>query len=113
MGLALGAGFSYFTKPLGLVADNVAGQRVTLANGTVVVASAEAHQDPHLALNSGSNNFGVVTHFMLEKSPHPGLYGDMVTFPPSSLDAVQKLTYNWVHLVSEQANLITLRYLKI
>ncbi|RYP57061.1 hypothetical protein DL770_010766 [Monosporascus sp. CRB-9-2] len=95
MGLALGAGFSYFTNDLGLAVDNVAGQRVVLANGTVVVASAEAHQDLHWALKGGSNNFGVVTHFILETVPHPGLYGGRVTYPPSSLDAVQKVTYDY------------------
>ncbi|RYP51618.1 hypothetical protein DL768_003125 [Monosporascus sp. mg162] len=89
--LALGARFSYFTNTLGLAVDNVAGQRVVLANGTVVVASAEAHQDLHWALNGGYDNFGVVTHFILETVPHPGLYGGRFTSPQSSLDAI----YDW------------------
>lgn len=49
--------------------DQVVNYQVVLADGRIVEASQEVHQDLFYALKGGGNNFGIVTRF------------DMVTFP--------------------------------
>lgn len=51
------------------VTDQVVNYQVVLADGSIVEASQETHQDLFYALKGGSNNLGIVTRF------------DMVTFP--------------------------------
>nr|AGK29883.1 FAD-binding protein [Volvariella volvacea] len=65
-GLLLGAGLSYLNNPEGLSIDNIVAHEVVLANGTVVIASADSHPDLHKALKGGGNNFGVVTRYDLK-----------------------------------------------
>lgn len=93
LGLALGAGFSYFHNELGLAVDNVAGHRVVLANGSVVETSYESHPDLFWALRGASNNFGIVTHFHLKAIRHRGMYGGRVTYPSHTLEELKKVTY--------------------
>ncbi|ROT41605.1 FAD binding domain-containing protein [Sodiomyces alkalinus F11] len=94
-GLALGAGFSFFANSHGLAIDNVAGHRVVLGNGTVVDTDAEHHPELYWALKGTSNNFGVVTHLTLQTVPHRGMYGGRVTYPPSVLPQLKRLTYQY------------------
>ena len=51
------------------ITDQVVNYRVVLADGRIVDANQETHQDLFRALKGGGNNFGIVTRF------------DMVTFP--------------------------------
>ena len=95
LGLALGAGLSYFSNERGLAVDNVAGQRVVLADGSIVLANNKNYSDLHWALKGGSNNFGVVTHLVLETVDQSGLYGGRVTYPASSSEALKKVVYNY------------------
>ncbi|KAL2274807.1 hypothetical protein FJTKL_02711 [Diaporthe vaccinii] len=68
-GLLLGGGISYYTCRVGFACDQVINYQVVLADGRIVEASQETHQDLFYALKGGGNNFGIVTRF------------DMVTFP--------------------------------
>ena len=45
LGLAVGAGFSYFSNSEGLTIDNVVNYEVVLANGTIVNTNASSHND--------------------------------------------------------------------
>jgi FAD/FMN-containing dehydrogenase len=94
-GLLVGAGFSYFHNRYGMAVDNVKRQIVVLANGTAANASSEENPDLHWALKGGSNNFGVVTHFELYTIESEGVYGGRITYPESSLAALQDATYNY------------------
>ena len=94
-GLVLGAGFSYLNNRHGLGADNVAGYRVVLANGTTVLANSTHYSDLHWALKGGGNNFGVVSHYELILHPSQGCFGGRYTYPHSSIEAVKKSTYNY------------------
>ncbi|EED12735.1 conserved hypothetical protein [Talaromyces stipitatus ATCC 10500] len=95
LGLALGAGFSYFSNRDGLAIDNVLRYEVVLANGTVVLADLDNHPDLFWALKGGNNNFGVVTHFNLRIFDTPGrVLGGLMYYPESSLDELADVIYD-------------------
>lgn len=96
LGLALGAGFSYFSNRDGLAVDNVVEYEVVLANGTVVLADLDNHPDLFWALKGGNNNFGVVTHFHLRIFDTPGrVLGGLIYYPESSLDELADVIYDY------------------
>ncbi|PKY09117.1 FAD-binding domain-containing protein [Aspergillus campestris IBT 28561] len=87
LGLALGAGISFFLDSEGLTIDNVLNYHVVLANGSIVDANATSNPDLFWALKGGNNSFGVVTHFDLRVLHTPGdVYGGIILYPESSLD---------------------------
>lgn len=96
LGLALGAGFSYFSNRDGLAIDNVLQYEVVLANGTVVLADHDNHPDLFWALKGGNNNFGVVTHYKLRIFDTPGrVFGGLMYYPESSLDELADVIYDY------------------
>ncbi|KAM5430225.1 hypothetical protein McanMca71_007294 [Microsporum canis] len=96
LGLAVGAGISYFSNRDGLAVDNIRNYEVVLADGKVVNANRKENKDLFWALKGGNNNFGVVTHFDFNTVPTSGsVYGGLVRYPESSLDKVDDLVYDY------------------
>lgn len=65
-GLTLIGGVGYFLNKYGFAMDNVLSYDVVLGNGTMVTANSTSNPDLFWALKGGSNNFGVVTRFVLK-----------------------------------------------
>jgi FAD/FMN-containing dehydrogenase len=68
-GLTLGGGLGWLMRRHGLAADHVLSADVVTADGDVVHASPETHDDLFWGLRGGGGNFGVVTSFEYRLQP--------------------------------------------
>jgi FAD/FMN-containing dehydrogenase len=80
-GLTLGGGIGYLSRTHGLTIDNLLGVEMVLADGSVVTANAEEHNDLFWAVRGGGGNFGVVTSFLFKLNPISTVYGGPMIWP--------------------------------
>jgi hypothetical protein len=70
-GLALGGGYGWFSRTLGLTCDQIQRATIVLASGETLIVDADSHPDLLWALRGGGGNFGIVTRFELRHHPAP------------------------------------------
>jgi FAD/FMN-containing dehydrogenase len=81
-GLTLGGGIGHLMRKLGLTIDNLLSCDVVTADGRLVVASADAHEELFWGLRGGGGNFGIVTSFEYEVHPvGPTVLAGMLLYP--------------------------------
>lgn len=81
-GLTLGGGFGWLSRKYGMTIDNLVSADVVTANGELVHAAADAHEDLFWAIRGGGGNFGVVTMFEFSLHPvGPEVFGGLVVLP--------------------------------
>lgn len=100
-GLTLGGGISYFSPEHGFICDNVLDFEVVLANGSITNASKTSNPDLFTVLKGGNNNFGIVTRFKFRTFPYQGLWGGLVTYPISTIEAQFKALVNFADNVKQ------------
>lgn len=94
-GLTLGGGISYFSPEHGLICDNVLEFEVVLADGSIVTASQTKNPDLFQVLKGGNNNFGIVTNFKFGTFDYDGLWGGLVIYPETTIQAQFKALINF------------------
>lgn len=89
-GLLLGGGLTFYAGRDGFACDNVIAYQVVLANGNIVMATADENEDLFRVLKGGSNNFGIVTRFVMKTKPLGTLWGGVAVRPVNCLPAASK-----------------------
>ncbi|WP_322013142.1 FAD-binding oxidoreductase [Paraburkholderia sp. J12] len=81
-GLTLGGGFGWLSRKYGMTVDNLISADVVTADGAVVHACADTHEDLFWAIRGGGGNFGIVTLFEFQLHPvGPEVFGGLVVLP--------------------------------
>ncbi|KTG20243.1 FAD-binding oxidoreductase [Haloferax profundi] len=95
-GLTLGGGHGYLTRKYGLTIDNLVGADVVLADGRMVRASADEHEDLFWAIRGGGGNFGVVTSFEFDLHPVETVVAGPMFWPLSELETTMEWYREWL-----------------
>ncbi|KAL5121086.1 hypothetical protein ACEQ8H_000937 [Pleosporales sp. CAS-2024a] len=102
-GITLGGGISFFSPEHGLICDNVVEFEVVLADGRTATASQTENADLFTVLKGGSNNFGIVTSFKFRSFSYEGMWGGVMSYPSSTIDAHFEALVNFAHGMDQDA----------
>jgi FAD/FMN-containing dehydrogenase len=96
-GLALGGGFGWLSRRLGLTIDNLLEVEVVTAFGDIVRASEREHADLFWAIRGGGGNFGVVTEFVFRMhAVGPEILAGIIVHPLSAARDVVRFYRDFV-----------------
>lgn len=80
-GITLGGGVGYLVRKYGLTIDDLLAADVVTANGQLLRADAETHQDLFWAIRGGGGNFGVATRFQFRLHEVGTIVGGILMLP--------------------------------
>ena len=101
-GLTLGGGIGYLSRKYGLSCDNLVSAEVVTADGEVVLASENEHQDLFWALRGGGGNFGVVTTFEYRMHPVAEIWGGPIVYPVDRAEDVLRFYRKYIAEAPEE-----------
>jgi len=104
-GLTLGGGMGYLTRKFGLSCDNLLSADVVTADGRILVASKDEHEDLFWALRGGGGNFGVVTSFEYQMHPVKDIVAGLFFFPVARARDVLEFYRTFVETAPEELGL--------
>jgi FAD/FMN-containing dehydrogenase len=106
-GLTLGGGFGWLMPKYGLAADNLVAAEVVCADGTVLTASAEEHDDLFWGLRGGGGNFGIVTTFTYRlHRVGPTITGGLAIHPFEDAAAVFRFYRDYTSSISDDVGVV-------
>ncbi|MBD3856799.1 MAG: BBE domain-containing protein, partial [Acidobacteria bacterium] len=103
-GLTLGGGLGHLTRKYGLTIDNLLEADVVLADGSMVVASADENPDLFWALRGGGGNFGVVTSFLFRGNPVNTIFGGPTLWDLDRTEEIMKWYREFILQAPEELN---------
>ncbi len=103
-GLTLGGGLGHLTRKYGLTIDNLLEADVVLADGSMVVASADENPDLFWALRGGGGNFGVVTSFLYQGRPVDTIVGGPTMWHLDRTEEIMKWYREFIVQAPEELN---------
>jgi len=80
-GITLGGGVGYLVRKYGMTIDSLLAAELVTADGELVRADAEHHEDLFWAIRGGGGNFGVATRFHYRLQPVETVVGGMMMLP--------------------------------
>jgi FAD/FMN-containing dehydrogenase len=96
-GLTQGGGVGVLTRALGLTCDSVKSMQVVLADGSVVTASADEHDDLFWALRGGGGgHLGMVTSFDFDTVAAPTVNTFYLQWPIAAATQVIPAWQDWI-----------------
>jgi hypothetical protein len=101
-GLTLGGGVGHLTRNFGLTIDNLLEADVVLADGSMVIASADENPDLFWALRGGGGNFGVVTSFLFRGNPVHTVFGGPTLWELDRTEEIMKWYREFILQAPEQ-----------
>jgi FAD/FMN-containing dehydrogenase len=88
-GLTLGGGLGYLTRRFGWTVDNLEGVEIVTADGQVLTAGPDRHDDLFWAVRGGGGNLGVVTRFTYRlHEVGPMIFGGLIGWPFDRADEI-------------------------
>ena len=88
-GLTLGGGIGYLTRRFGWTVDTLEEVEIVTADGQVLVANRNQHEDLFWALRGGGGNLGVATRFTFQLfEVGPMITGGLIAWPAEKADEV-------------------------
>ncbi len=82
-GLATGGGIGWLVRKHGLTIDSMLSAEIVTADGRLIVASEDQHQDLFWAVRGGGGNFGIVTGFEFQLQEVGQILGGAIVLPPT------------------------------
>ena len=83
-GLTLGGGIGWLVRKFGLTIDALQAVEIVTADGRLLTANADQHQDLFWAVRGGGGNFGVVTRFQFKLYPVGMVLGGALVMPATA-----------------------------
>jgi FAD/FMN-containing dehydrogenase len=80
-GIVTGGGVGYLSRLFGTTVDSVLAAEVVLADGRIVIASAESEPDLFWAIRGGGGNFGVLTRIQFQARELSAFTGGLLVLP--------------------------------